>query len=145
MSTPEAMLADRNAIMGLGDGGAHVGFIIDAGFPTWLMSYWGRERQRFELPEIIRRLTSDTAAAAGLGDRGKIAVGLKADLNIIDWDKVAFGRPYVAADLPAGGRRLLQGADGYRATIVSGQTIYRDGQATGALPGQLVRGQRAAA
>ncbi|MDP7380627.1 MAG: amidohydrolase family protein [Alphaproteobacteria bacterium] len=144
MTTPEAMLSDRNAIMGLGDGGAHVGFIIDAGFPTWLMSYWGRERGRFEMPEIIRRLTSDTAAAAGLGDRGRLAVGLKGDLNVIDWDKVDFGRPYVAKDLPAGGRRLLQNAEGYRATVVSGQATYRDGAATGALPGQLVRGQRAA-
>ena len=108
------------------------------------MSYWGRERGRFEMPEIIRRLTSDTAAAAGLGDRGRLAVGLKGDLNVIDWDKVDFGRPYVAKDLPAGGRRLLQNAEGYRATVVSGQATYRDGAATGALPGQLVRGQRAA-
>ncbi|HEY9569342.1 MAG TPA: amidohydrolase family protein, partial [Thalassobaculum sp.] len=79
MSTPEAMLADRNSIMGLGDGGAHVGFILDAGFPTWMLSYWGRERGRWEVPEIVRRLTSDTAGAAGLGDRGVIAVGKKAD------------------------------------------------------------------
>src|SRR3546814_7330884 len=79
MSTPEAMLADRNSIMGLGDGGAHVGFILGAGFPTWMLSYWGRERGRWEVPEIVRRLTSDTAGAAGLGDRGVIAVGNKAD------------------------------------------------------------------
>jgi len=143
MSTPEAMLADKNAIMGLGDGGAHVGFILDAGFPTWMLTYWGRERHRWELPEIVRRLTSDTASAAGLGDRGTIAVGKKADLNVIDYDKVSFGRPYVTFDLPAGGRRLLQKAEGYDATVVSGTVTYRNGEATGALPGQLVRGQRA--
>jgi N-acyl-D-aspartate/D-glutamate deacylase len=144
LSAPEAMLADRNAIMGLGDGGAHVGFILDAGFPTWLLTYWGRERQRFPIEELVRRLTSDTAAAAGLGDRGLIALGKKADLNVIDYDRLAFGRPYVAYDLPAGGRRLLQQAHGYQATIVSGTVTYRNGVATGALPGRLVKGQRTA-
>lgn len=142
MSVPEAMLSDRNAIMGLGDGGAHVGFILDAGFPTWLMSYWGRERGRFSMADSIRRLTSDTASAAGLSDRGVIAVGKKADLNVIDWDRLGFSDPYVAFDLPAGGKRLLQKTTGYDATIVSGQITYRDGAATGALPGAVVRGQR---
>ena len=141
---PETMLVDRNAIMGLGDGGAHVGFILDAGFPTWLLTYWGRQRGRFPVEELVRRLTSDTAGAAGLGDRGVIAVGKKADLNVIDYDRLAFGRPYVAYDLPAGGKRLLQKADGYEATIVSGVVTYRDGAATGALPGRLVKGQREA-
>jgi len=142
MSTPEAMLADRNTIMGLGDGGAHVGFILDAGFPTWMLSYWGRERGRWAVPEIVRRLTSDPAGAAGLGDRGVIGVGKKADLNVIDYDRVGFGRPYVTFDLPAGGRRLLQKSAGYEATVVSGAVTYRGGEATGALPGRLVRGQR---
>jgi N-acyl-D-aspartate/D-glutamate deacylase len=144
LSASEAMLADRNAIMGLGDGGAHVGFILDAGFPTWLLTYWGRQRGRFPVEELVRRLTSDTASAAGLGDRGVIAVGKKADLNVIDYDRLAFGRPYVAYDLPAGGKRLLQKANGYVATIVSGVVTYRNGTATGALPGRVVRGQREA-
>jgi N-acyl-D-aspartate/D-glutamate deacylase len=142
LSAAETMLADRNAIMGLGDGGAHVGFILDAGFPTWLLTYWGRERGRFPVEELVRRLTSDTASAASLGDRGVIAVGKKADLNVIDYDRLAFGRPYVTYDLPAGGKRLLQRADGYEATVVSGVVTYRGGAATGALPGQLVKGQR---
>jgi N-acyl-D-aspartate/D-glutamate deacylase len=138
----EAMLADPNTIMGLGDGGAHVGFILDAGFPTWLLTYWGRERGRFALPEVIRRLTSDTAHASGLFDRGVLAPGLKADINILDHDALGFGKPYVVHDLPAGGRRLLQKASGYVATIVSGQVTYRNGEATGALAGKLVRGQQ---
>jgi N-acyl-D-aspartate/D-glutamate deacylase len=144
MSVVETMLANRNVIMGLGDGGAHVGFILDAGFPTWLMKYWGRERDRFSMPEVIRRLTSDTAEAAGLHDRGLIEVGKKADVNVIDYDNVNFGKPYVTYDLPAGGRRLLQNATGYDATIVSGVVTYRNGQETGKLPGKLVRGQRLA-
>jgi len=138
------MLANKNTIMGIGDGGAHVGFILDAGFPTWLLAHWGKRRQRWSPEELIRRPTSDTASAAGLNDRGVIAPGKKGDLNILDWDKVAFGRPYVTYDLPTGGRRLLQKADGYAATIVFGAVTYRDGVATGALPGKMVRGQRAA-
>ena len=141
-SASEAMLANKNTIMGLGDGGAHVGFILDAGFTTWMMTYWMRERGRFDLPEVIRRLTSDPARAAGLGDRGIVAPGLKADLNVIDVDRVNFGRPYVTFDLPAGGRRLLQKAEGYEAAIVSGAITYRHGEATGALPGRVVKGQR---
>ena len=142
MSVPEAMLADPNAIMGLGDGGAHVGFITDAGFPTWLMSYWGRQQGRFPVEDVIRRLTSDTANAAGLSDRGVLAVGKKAELNVIDWEATGFSDPYVARDLPAGGKRLLQKSTGYDATILSGKITYRSGQATGALPGLVVRGQR---
>jgi N-acyl-D-aspartate/D-glutamate deacylase len=139
LTASETMLANRNAIMGLGDGGAHVGFILDAGFPTWLLTYWGRERRRFPVAELVRRLTSDTAAAAGLADRGVIAVGRKADLNVIDYDRLGFGRPYVSYDLPAGGKRLLQKAEGYVATVVSGVVSYRDGRATGTLAGQLVK------
>jgi len=94
------------------------------------------------MPELIRRLTSDTAEAAGLGDRGRIKVGLKADLNVIDWDQLDFEAPYVTQDLPAGGKRLMQGAHGYACTVVDGQVTYKDGKPTGALPGKLVRGQR---
>ncbi len=142
LRVPGEMLANRNVIMGLGDGGAHVGFILDAGFPTWLMTYWQKQRREFTIGETIRRLTSDTAEAAGLRDRGLIKIGKKADVNIIDYDKLKFGRPYVTYDLPAGGKRLLQKAEGYDATIVSGEVTYRDGVATGALPGRVIEGQR---
>jgi len=145
LSVSEALLADRNSIMGLGDGGAHVGFILDAGFPTWLLSYWGRRRGRFPLAELVRRLTSDPAHASGLFDRGVLAPGLKADLNVIDCDRIGFGAPYVANDLPAGGGRLLQKAEGYVATVVDGRVTYRGGEATGALPGRLVRGPQTGA
>ena len=106
------------------------------------MTYWQRERQRFSLAEVIRRLSSDPASAAGLLDRGVVAPGMKGDLNVLDYDKLSFGRPYVTFDLPAGGRRLLQKADGYTATIVSGAVTYRNGAATGALPGRMVKGQQ---
>ncbi len=141
----EQMLANKNVIMGLGDGGAHVGFILDAGYPTWLLTYWGRQKNRWPIEELVRRLTSDTASAAGLGDRGVIAVGKKADLNVIDYTNLDCGRPYVTYDLPAGGRRLLQKVNGYDATIVSGTVTYRNGEPTGAFPGGMVKGQRAAA
>jgi N-acyl-D-aspartate/D-glutamate deacylase len=145
LTAPETLLQNKNAIMGLSDGGAHVGFILDAGFPTWMFAYWGKQRKLLPLEEIVRRLSSDTASAAGLGDRGVIALGKKADLNVIDHDRIAFGRPYVTYDLPAGGKRLLQKADGYDATIVSGTITYRNGEPTGALPGRMVKGQRLAA
>ncbi|MDO9223033.1 MAG: amidohydrolase family protein, partial [Caulobacter sp.] len=96
------------------------------------------------LEEVIRMQTRDTAAAVGLFDRGQIAVGLRADLNVIDYDGLTLHAPSVAYDLPAGGRRLVQRADGYVATIVAGQITYRDGEPTGALPGRLVRGARSA-
>ncbi len=143
LEASEGMLANRHAIMGLGDGGAHVGFILDAGYPTFLITHWNKRRQRFGLAETIRRLTSDTAQAAGLADRGVIAPGKKADLNVIDYDRIGFGRPYVVHDLPAGGKRLMQKAEGYVATVVSGEVTFRDGEATGRLPGKLVRGQQA--
>jgi N-acyl-D-aspartate/D-glutamate deacylase len=139
LSVCEEMLANPNTIMGLGDGGAHVGFILDAGFPTWLLTHWVREKQRFPLAEGIRRLTSDTADCIGLSDRGRIAVGLRADLNVIDFDRLDFGSVFVGYDLPAGGKRLLQRASGYDATVVAGRVTQRDGEDTGERPGRLVR------
>ena len=144
LSASEKLLGEKMAIMGLGDGGAHVGFIVDAGFPTWLLTHWGRNEKKFAVSELVRRLTSDTAGAAGLGDRGRVQVGLKGDLNIIDWEALDFEAPYMVNDLPAGGKRLMQGASGYDYTIVSGVITHQNGKPTGALPGRLVRGQRGA-
>ena len=144
LSVSETLLNNRNTIMGLGDGGAHVAFILDSGYQTWLLSHWGRTAQKFAPEELIRRLTSDTAGAAGLHDRGVLAVGKKADVNVIDWDRLGADAPYVVNDLPAGGKRLMQKVHGYEATIVSGQVTFREGVATGVLPGRLVRGPQAA-
>jgi len=132
-----------NTVLGLGDGGAHCGFICDASYTTYLLSYWTRDRvcgRRFSVPEVIRAMTSDTARTVGLLDRGIVACGYKADLNLIDHAKIALHSPSVSYDLPAGGRRLSQKAEGYVATIVNGLITYRSGIATGQLPGQLVRG-----
>ncbi len=140
------MIAHPDCVMGLGDGGAHVGIILDASYATYLLTHWGRDRAngRFDLGWLVKRQTADTARAVGLGDRGMVAVGMKADLNVIDFAKLAVSAPQMAFDLPAGRKRLLQGATGYIATIVSGEVIYRDGAATNALPGKLVRGPQAA-
>ena len=138
----KAMLQSPHGMIGLSDGGAHVGFITDASFTTWLLSYWGRDRKQgiFPVEELVRRYTSDPAQTIGLMDRGVIQVGKKADINVIDFDQLAVEMPYAVDDLPAGGRRLLQKAQGYRTTLVSGVVTYRDGQFTGATPGRLVRG-----
>jgi N-acyl-D-aspartate/D-glutamate deacylase len=135
------MLASTASVPGLGDGGAHVGIICDASFTTYLLTHWGRDRAhgRFDLGWLVSRQTRDTARAMGLTDRGTIEPGMKADLNVIDFAQLGVERPYMAFDLPAGGRRLLQRARGYRATVVSGVPVYRDGEPTGALPGRLVR------
>ncbi|MGO9933605.1 MAG: amidohydrolase family protein, partial [Steroidobacteraceae bacterium] len=139
------MIGHPDCVMGLGDGGAHVGIISDASYPTYLLTHWGRDRkkQRFDLGYLVKRQTADTARAVGLLDRGVIAPGMKADLNVIDFDRLNVGMPTMAFDLPAGGKRLLQGADGYVATMVSGEITYRDGGKTGALAGKLVRGPQA--
>ncbi len=137
------MILHENTVMGLGDGGAHVGTICDASFTTSLLSHWGRDRtrgERVELPLLVRSQTLDTALAVGLDDRGRIAPGMKADLNVIDFDNLRVRAPEVVHDLPLRGPRLEQRADGYLATIVSGQVTYRDGEATDALPGRLLRG-----
>jgi len=140
------MIAHKDCVMGLGDGGAHVGIISDANFVTYLLTHWGRDRAkgRFDLGFLVRRQTHDTARAVGLNDRGVIAPGMKADLNVIDMAALEVEAPSMAYDLPAGGKRLLQGAKGYEATIVSGEVIYRKGKPTGALPGKLIRGPQPA-
>jgi N-acyl-D-aspartate/D-glutamate deacylase len=140
------MLSRDNAVLGLGDGGAHLGYLCDASLPTFMLTHWVRDRAqggKLSLGEAVKALTVDTARVVGLLDRGRIAPGYKADINIIDWDRLTLRPPTVAYDLPSGGRRLTQSAEGYEATIVSGAVVYRNGTATGALPGRLVRGQQA--
>ncbi len=140
------MIAHKDTIMGLGDGGAHVGLISDASYATYLITHWGRDRAtgKFDLGYLVKRQTADTARAVGLNDRGILAPGMKGDLNVIDMSALKVETPTMAYDLPAGGKRLLQRASGYEATVVSGEVIYRKGEATGALPGKLVRGPQAA-
>jgi N-acyl-D-aspartate/D-glutamate deacylase len=129
-------------VPGLSDGGAHVGTICDGSFPTSLLQHWVRDRQgaRLDLAYAVRQQARDTARAVGLTDRGVLAPGMRADLNVIDLDRLALHLPEVRHDLPAGGRRLVQQAEGYRHTVVAGQETYRDGEATDALPGRLIRG-----
>jgi N-acyl-D-aspartate/D-glutamate deacylase len=118
--------------------------ICDASFPTFVLAHWTRDRAtgRMSVADAVRELTSVPARVAGLNDRGRIAVGYKADLNVIDYAALKLHRPVITHDLPAGGRRLNQTADGYVATIVSGQTIAENGVATDARPGKLVRGRQ---
>jgi N-acyl-D-aspartate/D-glutamate deacylase len=133
-------------VLGLGDGGAHYGMICDASFPTFLLAHWARDRTsgRLTVGHAIRELTSVPARVAGLADRGRIAVGYKADLNVIDHAALKVHKPVIAPDLPAGGRRLDQAADGYVATIVAGEVIAENGVPTDARPGKLVRGRQPA-
>jgi N-acyl-D-aspartate/D-glutamate deacylase len=142
-----ALITDPNSVLGLGDGGAHYGMICDSSYPTFVLQHWTRERQgaRLSIEAAIKALTSDPAETVGLRDRGLLAVGRKADLNVIDYDAVALETPHVLYDLPAGGRRITQGARGYEALVVSGQVVSRGGEPTGALPGRLVRGPQAVA
>ena len=142
-----AMLANPNTLSGLSDGGAHVGAICDVSLPTFMLTYWCRDRTkgpRFDLAGMVRAQTLDTAEAVGLNDRGVVAPGYMADLNLIDFDRLKLNVPYMVYDLPTGARRLMQDAQGYVATVKSGQVIYREGQPTGALPGRLIRGRQAA-
>lgn len=136
------MIMHANTVPGLGDGGAHVGIICDASFITTLLTHWGRDRTRGELidlPTLVKRQTHDTARAVELFDRGTIAPGMRADLNVIDFDNLRVRVPEIVHDLPTGGARLQQRADGYLATIVAGEVTYRNGEATDALPGRLIR------
>ena len=139
------MLLHPAAVSGLSDGGAHCFLICDASIPTFLLTHWARDRSRGErlpLEYVVKKQTTDTAALFGLGDRGVITEGKKADLNVIDFDRLTLRMPRMAYDLPAGGARLLQDAEGYVATIVSGEVTRRHGTDTGARPGALIRGAR---
>ena len=141
------MLSHPNAVPGLSDGGAHCGIICDASFPTYLMTHWTRDRVRGDklpIPFIVAAQSRRTAASVGLHDRGVLKAGYKADVNVIDYDRLSMSTPRVHYDLPEGGRRLVQSTTGYDATIVSGVIARRADQATGALPGRLVRGVQAA-
>jgi N-acyl-D-aspartate/D-glutamate deacylase len=139
------MFARPDSVVGLGDGGAHYGMICDGSYPTFVLTHWTRQRDkdRLSLAEAVRALTSVPADLAGLRDRGRLAPGHKADLNVIDYDGLYLHAPKVAYDLPAGGRRLTQAPAGYRYTFVSGHKILQDDAFTGQLPGQLVRGRQA--
>jgi N-acyl-D-aspartate/D-glutamate deacylase len=139
----ERMVASAYTVAGLGDGGAHCGLLCDASTTTYALLRWSDAGAGpLPLARVVRALCHDTAKTVGLRDRGRIAPGLKADLNVIDVDRLALRRPRMCFDLPAGGGRLGQAASGYDATIVSGVVTYRAGEATGALPGRLVRGAR---
>ena len=131
-------------LLGLSDAGAHCGAICDAGVPTFMLTHWARDRRGpiWPLEWVVSRQTRETAAFYGLHDRGIIAPGYRADLNLIDLAGLALDPPEIAFDLPAGGRRLIQRARGYRATLCAGEVTFRDGEPTGALPGRLVRGGR---
>lgn len=142
-----AMLKSKASIPGLSDGGAHVGMICDGSFPTSMLTHWTRDRERGEklpLEFIIRRQSKDTAEAVGLMDRGILAPGYRADVNVIDYENLTLHAPEVSYDLPTGGRRLTQRADGYEFTLVRGEVIRRNGKLTDARPGRLVRGAQIA-
>ena len=147
LDAARAMAAHPETVLGLGDGGAHYGMICDASFPTYYLQNWVRDAQgdkKVDLGRAIRALSDEPARTVGLNDRGLLAVGYRADLNVIDMDRLKLHTPTIVRDLPANGRRLRQVADGYVATIVKGEVTYRDGEHTGALPGRLVRGEQKA-
>lgn len=142
LSAVREMLGHPDTVMALADGGAHYGLICDSSFPTYFLQRWARdaaEHERIELPKAIAELTSKTAATVGLTDRGLLAPGMKADINVIDFDRLQLRAPEIVYDLPAGGKRMLQKVDGIVATIVNGRITYRNGEHTGELPGRLVR------
>ena len=143
----ERMLSNPNSVCGVADGGAHVGLICDAGSPTSLLTHWGRDRTRgprLPLEALVHKQTGATARTYGLFDRGVLAPGYRADVNVIDFENLRLHPPRVAFDLPAGGKRILQRADGYRHTFVAGEEVACDGEFTGARPGRLLRGARPA-
>jgi len=146
LDTVGELIRRDDVVLGLGDGGAHYGMICDASYPTFVLAHWARDRAsgRLSVAEAVRLMTSVPAKVAGLADRGRIAPGYKADLNIIDHARLTLHKPVITHDLPAGGRRLDQTADGYVATIVSGEVIASNGVPTSARPGRLIRGRQAA-
>jgi N-acyl-D-aspartate/D-glutamate deacylase len=134
-----------NVLFGLSDGGAHCGVIADAGMPSFILTHWARDRtkgERFPIEYLVRKLSSDTARAYGMTDRGELRAGALADINVIDFEKLKLHRPEAVHDLPAGGKRLIQRVEGYRYTVKSGAVTFDNGNFTGALPGTLVRGGR---
>lgn len=136
------MIEHPQTILGLGDGGAHYGIVCDASFPTFVLTHWARDAapaDRLPLTYLVAELTARPADAVGLTDRGSLAPGMKADINIIDHDRLKLLAPRIVHDLPNNGKRLVQDSEGYRSTIVNGVVTYRDGVATGRLPGRLVR------
>jgi N-acyl-D-amino-acid deacylase len=136
------MLADSGTLLGLSDGGAHCTSIVDAGMPSFMLSHWGRDRQRgprLPLELLVKRQTSETADFFGFFDRGRLAPGLRADINLIDFDRLRLYQPELLHDMPAGGRRFVQRVEGYEATLVAGTPIFEHGEHTGAMPGRLVR------
>jgi len=140
----ETMLHPQTGLS-LADGGAHCGAICDAGTPTFMLMHWARDRKRgprLPLEFVVRRQTMDTAHQYGLFDRGVLAPGRKADVNVIDFEHLDLEPPHMRYDFPAGGRRLYQSARGYGATLVAGQVIFENGEATGELPGHLIRGAK---
>jgi len=141
------MIEHPDSAFGLGDGGAHVGAICDASMTTYLLTHWTRDRERgpkLPIEFAVKKMTKDTASLYDLNDRGQIAVGFKADLNVIDYDGLRLDLPYLVNDLPGGSKRLIQKARGYTATIVSGEVTFRDGVETGVRPGRVIRGAQAA-
>ena len=137
------LLMDSSTILSLSDGGAHCGVICDAGMPTYLLTHWVRDRQRGEripLEWAVMRQTKETAELYGMTDRGVLAPGMKADINVIDLENLRLHAPEMVFDLPANGRRFVQHVDGYKCTIVSGDVTFENGEATGAMPGKVVRG-----
>ena len=142
MASVHEMLGHPNTLIGLGDGGAHVGIMCDATDMVHTLTHWTRDRTRgpkHRIDEVVRRLTSANAEAIGLHDRGRIAAGMRADINIVDYEALQLQVPEVRYDLPAGGKRLLQRSTGFDATMVAGVPVWRHGEATGALPGRLLR------
>jgi N-acyl-D-aspartate/D-glutamate deacylase len=140
------MLDSEQTVLSLGDGGAHCGVICDASLQTFMLTHWVRDRTRgpkISLEHAVHRMTQHTAQLYGLLDRGVIAPGYKADLNVIDFERLTLHRPQMAFDLPGGARRLIQRATGYEKKIVSGQVVMENGEPTGAMPGRLLRGAQA--